>query len=335
MPSRTRASRSSAGEIHALIGPNGAGKTTLFNLVSGLFRPDDGTVRLNGAEIHGLPPHRICQLGLARSFQITNLFRGLSIYENLRLSLQAQHSARFNAWRDIDSYPDVHAETAELIRFLGLEGIERSRATSFLRRAAAGGPRDRARLQAAAAPAGRAARRPRGGRARARVEPGEARRRHIPVLIVEHDIDRVLGFSQQVTVMNQGEVLMAGTPDEVRGDRRVQEVYTGTGTPPASGRLADGARETQVLRVERVNTFYGKSHILNDVGAGRARRRDRGAARPQRRRQVDAVEDAGRSRPAGLRTIDTRAATSPACRHPTSRASASATCRRGAACSPA
>ena len=79
-----------AGEIHALIGPNGAGKTTLFNLVSGLFPPDNGTIRLNGREIQGVPSDLICHSGLARSFQITNLFKGLSIYENLRLSLQAQ-----------------------------------------------------------------------------------------------------------------------------------------------------------------------------------------------------------------------------------------------------
>src|SRR6266705_1319599 len=67
---------------------------------------------------------KACHRGLARSFQITNLFRGLSIYENLRLSLQARNPMRFNIWRDIDSYPAIHAETAELIKFLGLEGIE-------------------------------------------------------------------------------------------------------------------------------------------------------------------------------------------------------------------
>ena len=113
-----------AGEIHALIGPNGAGKTTLFNVATGMFPPDAGAVRLYGDEVHALPPYRICRQGLARSFQITNLFKGLSIYENLRLSLQAWHPARFNAWRDIDSYPEVHAETRELLKFLGLEGIE-------------------------------------------------------------------------------------------------------------------------------------------------------------------------------------------------------------------
>ncbi len=114
-----------AGEIHALIGPNGAGKTTLFNLISGLYAPDHGIIRLDGRDIQGVPSDRICHQGLARSFQITNLFRGLSIYENLRLSLQAQHPMRSNIWRDVDSYGDIHAETAELIKFLGLEGIER------------------------------------------------------------------------------------------------------------------------------------------------------------------------------------------------------------------
>ena len=88
---------------------------------------------------------------------------------------------------------------------------------------------------------------------------------NIPVLIVEHDIDRVLGFSHRVTVMNQGMVLMTGTPDEVRNDRRVQEVYTGTGTPPVTNRIAGAARVAQVLRFEGVNAFYGKSHILNDA----------------------------------------------------------------------
>src|SRR5262245_58712621 len=93
-----------AGEIHALTGPNGAGKTTLFNLVSSLYRPDQGTIRLGGHDIHGLPIQDICQRGLARSFQITSLFNGSSIYENIRLSLQARHASRFNIWRDIDSY---------------------------------------------------------------------------------------------------------------------------------------------------------------------------------------------------------------------------------------
>jgi ABC-type branched-subunit amino acid transport system ATPase component len=256
-----------AGQVHALIGPNGAGKTTLFNLVSGLLQPDHGNVRLEGREIQDMPIHRICAQGLARSFQITSLFRGLSIYENLRLSMQAQHPGRFNAWRDSDSYAEVHAETAELMRFLGLEGIEKIEGGDL----SYGGQRlvdlgialgSKPRVLLLDEPlAGLAA----GERERVsnlvkNIAAG------IPVLIVEHDIDRVLGFSQRVTVMNQGEVLLAGTPDEVRVSARVQEVYTGTGTPPVTGRMAGEARDrTELLRFDGVNTFYGKSHILNDA----------------------------------------------------------------------
>ena len=256
-----------AGEIHALIGPNGAGKTTTFNLISGMFAPDSGTVKLNGRQIQGLSPHDICQQGLARSFQITNLFRGLSIYENLRLSLQARHTARFNMWRDIDSYPQIHAETSELMKFLGLEGMEKIEGGEL----SYGGQRlvDLG-IALGSKPHVLLMDEPLAGLAAAERERVshlvKTIASNIPVLIVEHDIDRVLGFSQQVTVMNQGSVLMAGTPDEARADQRVQEIYTGTGTPPVTGRMAgDASSRPQLLRFEGVNAFYGKSHILNDA----------------------------------------------------------------------
>jgi ABC-type branched-subunit amino acid transport system ATPase component/ABC-type branched-subunit amino acid transport system permease subunit len=259
--------RVDAGEIHALIGPNGAGKTTLFNLVSGLFPPDSGTVRLNGMEIHEIAPHRICERGVTRSFQITNLFKGLSIYENLRLSLQARHPARFNAWRDIDSIPEVHAETAELVRFLGLEGIEKMAGGDL----SYGGQRlvDLG-IALGSKPTVLLLDEPLAGLAAAERERVSSLIRgvaaNIAVLIVEHDIDRVFGFSQRVTVMSQGEVLMSGAPQEVRADRRVQEIYTGTGAPAVTGRSTGEAREgAPLLRFERVNAYYGKSHILNDA----------------------------------------------------------------------
>jgi len=256
-----------AGEIHALIGPNGAGKTTVFNLVSGLFAPDVGRICLEGREIENLPPHRICRQGIARSFQITNLFKGLSIYENLRLSLQAQHPARFNAWRDIDSYPEIHAETAELIRFLGLEGIEAIEGGELsyggqrlLDMGIALGSKPQMLLLDEPLAGLAAAERERVSNLIKSLVAG------VPVLIVEHDIDRVLGFSQHVTVMNQGEVLMTGTPEAVRADQRVQAVYTGHGTPPVSGRVAgEAGTRAPLLRFERVNAYYGKSHILTDA----------------------------------------------------------------------
>jgi branched-chain amino acid transport system ATP-binding protein/branched-chain amino acid transport system permease protein len=260
--------RIGAGEIHALIGPNGAGKTTLFNLVSGLYTPDSGTIVLNGQEIQGIGSDLICHRGLARSFQITNLFRGLSIYENLWLSLQAQSKGRFNIWRDADSYHDVHAQTAELTKFLGLEGIEDIEGGEL----SYGGQRlvDLG-IALGSKPKLLLLDEPLAGLAAAERERVSNLIRNIaaniPVLIVEHDIDRVLGFSQAVTVMNQGEVLMTGTPEAVRADRRVQEIYTGTGIPEVEHSRSDEARigAAQVLRFEAVNTFYGKSHILNDA----------------------------------------------------------------------
>ncbi|KRR07375.1 ABC transporter [Bradyrhizobium jicamae] len=257
-----------AGEIHALIGPNGAGKTTLFNLVSGLYPTDGGTIKLNGREIQGVPSDLICHQGLARSFQITNLFKGLSIYENLRLSLQAQSPGRFNLWRDIDHYSDIHAETAELIKFLGLEGIETIEGGEL----SYGGQRlvDLG-IALGSKPQVLLLDEPLAGLAAAERERVSNLVKNIaaniPVLIVEHDIDRVLGFSRAVTVMNQGEVLMTGTPEAVRADRRVQEIYTGTGVPEVEHLSSEYAKASvaPVLRFERVNTFYGKSHILHDA----------------------------------------------------------------------
>ncbi len=257
-----------AGQIHALIGPNGAGKTTLFNLVSGLYPTDKGTINLNGREIQGVPSDLICHRGLARSFQITNLFRRLSIYENMRLSLQARHAARFNIWRDIDSYADIHAETAELVKFLGLEGIEDINGGDL----SYGGQRlvDLG-IALGSKPQVLLLDEPLAGLAAAERERVSNLVKNvaanIPVLIVEHDIDRVLGFSQAVTVMNQGEVLMTDTPEAVRADCRVQEIYTGKGIPEIAHQRCDETAQdaTPLLRFEGVNTFYGKSHILNDA----------------------------------------------------------------------
>ncbi len=284
-----------AGEIHALIGPNGAGKTTLFNLVSGLYPTDTGTIKLNGREIQGVPSEAICHQGLARSFQITNLFKGLSIYENLRLSLQAQNAGRFDLWRDIDHYEDIHTETAELIKFLGLEGIETIEGGEL----SYGGQRlvDLG-IALGSKPQVLLLDEPLAGLAAAERERVSNLVKNIaaniPVLIVEHDIDRVLGFSRTVTVMNQGEVLMTGTPDAVRADRTgAADLYRhrhprGRARQQPTGRC--GYRTGTALRsrqhVLRQEPYPARRH------ARRARGRDRRPARPQRRRQVDAAEDA-------------------------------------------
>ena len=191
----------------------------------------------------------------------------MSIYENLRLSLQAKHPGRFNAWRDIDSYPEIHAETAELIKFLGLEGIEETEGGEL----SYGGQRlvDLG-IALGSKPQVLLLDEPLAGLAAAERERVsnliKSMAVQIPVLIVEHDIDRVLGFSQRVTVMNQGEVLMAGTPE--RGAQRsaraggLHRHRHSAGHGPQPRKAQAGA---QVLRFEGVNAFYGKSHILNDA----------------------------------------------------------------------
>lgn len=255
-----------AGEIHALIGPNGAGKTTLFNIVSSLFPPSTGTIRLRGQEVQGQPIPAICRQGLARSFQITSLFKELSIFENIRLSLQARHAGQFNFWRDAASFQTVIAETKELIRFLGLEGIEDIKGGDL----SYGGQRlvDLG-IALGSKPEVLLLDEPLAGLAAAERERVSNLIRNIavniPVLIVEHDIDRVLAFSRRVTVMNQGEVLMTGTPDEVRNDPRVQEIYTGKGIPAIQSRVETGVKDRYLLQFDKVNAFYGKSHILNDA----------------------------------------------------------------------
>src|SRR5215468_2540117 len=108
--------------LHALIGPNGAGKTTAFNVLSGRYAPDKGSIDLDGTSIGGLKPEDITRAGVGRSFQITNLFVGLSVEENIRLAIQARSHMRYAMWRSTASLTDIQAETAELIRYLGLAG---------------------------------------------------------------------------------------------------------------------------------------------------------------------------------------------------------------------
>ena len=131
-------------KLHALIGPNGAGKTSAFNLISGLFAPDRGTITLGGQAIAGLAPEQVTQAGIGRSFQITNLFATLSVAENVRLAIQARHPKRFALWADAASLHDVNRDAAEVVRTMGLAGVEQAQAASL----SYGGQRLLARLDA-------------------------------------------------------------------------------------------------------------------------------------------------------------------------------------------
>jgi branched-chain amino acid transport system ATP-binding protein len=254
--------------LHALIGPNGAGKTTAFNLLSGLYPPDEGTVSLLGEPIAGDTPEAIARAGIGRSFQITNLFPALSVAENIRLAVQARHPDRFDPFTEALSITSINVEADAVIRYLGLGGIEKAEAGLL----SYGGQRllDMG-LALATAPRVLLLDEPLAGLAAAERERIGAIIKRIsadlPVLLVEHDIDRVFQLADHVTVMNEGKVLLDGTVDEARSSPKVQEIYIGSGATAVAARPREtAARINALLTAEKVNTFYGKSHILNDVG---------------------------------------------------------------------
>jgi len=256
-----------ARRLQALIGPNGAGKTTLFNVISGMYPPDVGAITLQGEQVGGLPADRLVARGIARSFQITNLFPGLTVRENIRLGVQATNPGRFDLWRAADDHQLVAEQTRALIQFLGLEGLEPARVDQL----SYGGQRLlEIGVALTARPRILLLDEPLAGLAAAERERVvgliERLATEMAVILVEHDIDRVFAFADQITVMSEGKVLVHGSAEAVRSDPEVQRVYLGAGrkalvraTPKAA---VAGA---PVLQVEGINTYYGKSHILHDV----------------------------------------------------------------------
>lgn len=253
--------------LHALIGPNGAGKTTAFNLISGMFAPDRGTVTLAGTSIGGLSPEAITRAGIGRSFQITNLFPSLSITENVRLAVQARAPEAFNGWRDAARLESVNRETAAVIQTMGLAGVERAEAGSL----SYGGQRllDMS-LALATKPRVLLLDEPLAGLAAAERERVgnliKAISRDMPVLLVEHDIDRVFQIADHVTVMNEGQVLVDGDVETARSSKQVQEVYIGSGSHALAEKpRASAARAETLMSLNAVDTYYGKSHILREI----------------------------------------------------------------------
>jgi ABC-type branched-subunit amino acid transport system ATPase component/ABC-type branched-subunit amino acid transport system permease subunit len=254
--------------LHALIGPNGAGKTTLFNVISGLYPADGGTIALSGLRIDALSAERVAQLGLARSFQITNLFPSLSVAENLRLACQARDPARFAWWRSVSALSQVASETAALIHFLGLEGLEQVPVSSL----SYGGQRLlEIGIPLAARPRVLLLDEPLVGLAAAERERIAALIRSLvpqmAILLVEHDMDRVFQLADRITAMNEGRVIAEGSPAEVRANAELQRVYLGDGAVRAAAARVEraGVTTAPIIDVDAINTFYDKSHVLHDV----------------------------------------------------------------------
>lgn len=253
--------------LHALIGPNGAGKTSLFNLISGQFPADTGRITLGNLPVAMADPTSACGRGLCRSFQITNLFKSLTVQENLWLSVMARDPKRFSLLRHADTLEQTSRETEELIQFLGVSGMEAAVAEDL----SYGGQRlvDMG-LALGGGPAVLMLDEPLAGlSASERQRVGQLIRQiadHLAVFLVEHDVDRVFELSDKITVMSQGAILLEGDASTIREDRQVREIYIGSGTDALTAKVqALVLAENVLLRVTGLEAFYGKSHILSEI----------------------------------------------------------------------
>ena len=219
-----------AGEVHALIGPNGAGKTTLVHHVSGALQPDSGTVLFAGTDITHLSMHQRIHAGMARSYQITNLFSGLSVLENVVLAVQGRPDAgsSFRFWQPVDRDKRLREEACEFLAQVGLSHRLQSTAGNLAhgeQRAlelamalatkprlllldepmAGAGPEESARM----------------------VDLIEHLARHVTILLVEHDMDAVFRLADRISVLVNGSLIYTGTPEEVRAHPEVRRAYLG------------------------------------------------------------------------------------------------------------
>ena len=218
-----------AGERVAIIGPNGAGKSTLFNLISGRFAPSSGEIVLNGARIDGVAPHRINRQGLARSFQVSNLFTRLSVFENLRCAVLWSLGYRYAFWRFLANLRDANERAEEVMAMLQLE---RRRDVLAMNLTYA----EQRALEIGLTIAGGAdvvlLDEPTAGMSKSETRRFVQLIRDVTVgktlLTVEHDMGVVFGLADRIAVLVYGEVIAFDTPEAVRANPRVQEAYLGS-----------------------------------------------------------------------------------------------------------
>jgi branched-chain amino acid transport system ATP-binding protein len=213
------------GEIRAIIGPNGAGKSTFFNCVTGVLRPTGGRIYVNGEDVAGLPPHRISHKGIARSYQITNILPGATVLENARIAAQSRHHS-WSLLRHHRSYRDLLDRARAALGSVGLGEKESEPAANLSH----GEQRNlEIAIALATEPELLCLDEPTAGMSVSETHAtAELVRRiasNLTILIVEHDMEVVMGLADRVTVLHYGEVLAEGTPAEIQANARVQEVY--------------------------------------------------------------------------------------------------------------
>ncbi len=216
------------GERHAVIGPNGAGKSTLFNLISGRFGISSGSIKLEDQEISGLRPYEINRRGLSRSFQVTNIFPRLSVYENIRCAVLWSLGYKYSFWRGVNGLVDARERSEDIMERIGLAARRRDQAgvlTYAEQRA----------LEIGITIAGGARvilfDEPMAGMSRSETEHAVALVRKVTegktLLMVEHDMGVVFGIADRISVLVYGKIIASDTPQRIRENAAVKEAYLG------------------------------------------------------------------------------------------------------------
>lgn len=215
------------GTTLSIIGPNGAGKTTLFNVITGVFPPDSGEVMFKGDRVTGIPPEKLCHRGIARSFQITNIFQGLSVFENIRLACQGRTATR-RMFVPVSKLKEPMEEAERILDLLGLLELRNRRAGTLSHG-------DQRYLEIgmtlAAKPSLVLFDEPTAGmtpmETKATIELIHKLKGMVTIIIIEHDINMVFAVSDRIVVMDQGDVLADGLPHEVKANEAVKTAYFG------------------------------------------------------------------------------------------------------------
>lgn len=216
------------GERHALSGPNGAGKSTLFHLISGQLAPSAGSIRFEGRDIAGRSPQAINRLGLARSFQITNIFPRLSTFENVRLAVIRAYGLQYAFWRFIDRDRRIRAETDRLLELVRLS----DKACAIAGEMAYSEQRSlEIAMTLASDPRLILLDEPMAGMSNEETAYTSQLIREVTagrtLIIVEHDMDVVFSLSDRISVLVYGQVIASGTAEQIRADAAVREAYLG------------------------------------------------------------------------------------------------------------
>ena len=257
--------------LHSFIGPNGAGKTTFFNMLTGILHPNGGSISFDGHDITNMPVHKRIRLGISRSFQILSVFRNLTAFENVRVAVQAGDGRAWGIWRDAYGYDDLNARTWSLLDAVGLA----DRAAEPCANLSHG----QQRLLEIAISLATSAQlllldEPLAGLAEADREVVGALIRRLAethaVLLIEHDIDRVLALSDRITVLHQGRLIADGKPAEVAVNPDVITAYLGAERiipplAPTDAEISAHAATKPILTVEKLRAGYAGSVVLEDL----------------------------------------------------------------------